>query len=83
MIKLDSVSEQTGQGLKPCPFCGEKVYTQIVIVKNFHTEFFCKVRCGACGIELGKCANIECSFEDMLSAINSAIELWNRRADNG
>ena len=22
MIKLDSVSEQKEQGLKPCPFCG-------------------------------------------------------------
>ena len=34
MIKLDSVSEQTEQGLKPCPFCGSVVNFRIKTIPN-------------------------------------------------
>ena len=83
MIKLDSVSEQTEKGLKPCPFCGGEAFTKAEIVHIVKTEMYFSVECKKCGICKGVYAKQNCSFDDIISAINLAVESWNRRADNG
>lgn len=83
MIKLDSVSEQTGQGLKPCPFCGGEASTKVEIVHILKDEIYFLVECKSCGIRKGIYAQQGCSFDDIISAIHLAVERWNGRADNG
>ena len=60
--------------LKPCPFCGEKEDIDYGIVTG-PLKGFDYIQCQNCGAEIreihkdGQCI--------------AAIELWNRRADNG
>ncbi|MGN1090082.1 MAG: Lar family restriction alleviation protein [Huintestinicola sp.] len=72
MIKLDSVSEQTGQGLKPCPFCGgEAEIVRTMNMGNVTYRFF--ATCLVCGVETPRTAR----------TVKQATEAWNRRTDNG
>ena len=73
MIKLDSVSEQTGQGLKPCPFCGSN-------------DIDYGIRCGTMrGVDYVQCENCGAEINAVHNADGfiAAEELWNRRSDNG
>ena len=71
MIKLDSVSEQTEQGLKPCPFCGGEA----VLINTMAFGESCKsvmcIKCKATVNNFGGDRQEE-----------RATEAWNRRADN-
>ena len=82
MIKLDSVSEKTEQGLKPCPFCGDKASTKVEIVNIIETKMYFSVECKSCGIRKGIYTKQGCSFGDIISAMHLAVERWNERADN-
>ena len=76
MIKLDSVSEQTERGLKPCPFCGGKVKIECIDEEYFYIT--CEKCCSA--TSFGKV------FEDGTAGDTTmieTIEAWNRMADNG
>ena len=66
MIKLDSVSEQEGQELKPCPFCGS---SKDVNVKYLLSRPY--IICDNCH------AQIPC-----YSSYKKAVKAWNRRAEN-
>lgn len=67
--------------LKPCPFCGQEPETDIHYVSrgggDLTLEFL--VRCG-CGVRRGyqKDMNYE-PFDEYISMMNQAIELWNER----
>ena len=72
MIKLDGVSEQTEQGLKPCPFCGGEA----VLINTMAFGKSCKsVMCIKCKATVNNFAG------DMQE--ERATEAWNRRSDNG
>ena len=71
MIKLDSVSEQTEQGLKPCPFCGGEA---VLINTRAFGESCKSVMCIKCRATVSNFAG------DMQE--ERATEAWNRRADN-
>lgn len=76
MIKLDSVSEQTEQGLKPCPFCGGEAKLQRFTSIYFSTGHgYCVV----CNTEDCQ-GNVEPANPYPLE--EEAMEAWNRRADN-
>ena len=71
MIKLGGVSEQTEQGLKPCPFCGGKA--------SLNDNSSCSyVHCEKCGAT-GESFNMSKKY----SSDEKAAEAWNRRSDNG
>ena len=76
MIKLDSVSEQTEQGLKPCPFCGSNV--EIQSFEGFDNKALYIVFCQNCGSRTSFHDRMENNFSK-----DKTIEAWNRRADNG
>ena len=70
MIKLGGVSEQTEQGLKPCPFCGGKA--------SLNDNSSCSyVHCEKCGAT-GESFNMSKKYR----SDEKAAEAWNRRADN-
>ena len=71
MIKLGSVSEQTEQGLKPCPFCGGKASLN----DNSSCSYVCCEKCGATGESF--------NMSKKYSSDEKATEAWNRRSDNG
>ena len=76
MIKLDSVSEQTEQELKPCPFCGGEVEIECIDKEYFYIS--CENCCSSTSFGI--------VFEDGTAAEATkaeSIEAWNRRADNG
>ena len=72
MIKLDSVSEQTEQRLKPSPFCGGEA----VLINTRAFGKSCKsvmcIKCKATVNNFGGDRQEE-----------RASEAWNRRSDNG
>ena len=71
MIKLDSVSEQTEQELKPCPFCGGEA----ALINTMAFGKSCKsVMCIKCRATVSNFAG------DMQE--ERATEAWNRRSDN-
>lgn len=72
MIKLDSVSEQTEQGLKPCPFCGGEAQIASTMHMGMRAYRFFAV-CLVCGAEMPRTSR----------TIKQATEAWNRRSDNG
>ena len=92
MIKLDSVSEQTEQGLKPCPFCGGEA---IFLIKTYSATGFNRgwelgVSCRNCKVTTPESNyRLEVGLSDkgeLLTIIDEralAIEKWNRRSDNG
>lgn len=61
--------------LKPCPFCGGKVYPVYRSRTNRHYiyHYAKKKPCAIDTIEL----------TDKIKTLAGAIEAWNRRADNG
>lgn len=71
----------TGE-LKHCPFCGSEAKSKVEIVNIIGTEMFFSVECKKCDTRKGAYAKPSCSFEDILSAMNLAIERWNGRAGN-
>ena len=72
MIKLDSVSEQTEQGLKPCPLCGGEAQIARTMHMGMRAYRFFAV-CLVCGAEMPRTSR----------TITQAVNAWNRRADNG
>ena len=69
--------------LKPCPFCGGAAYSIAKVVRGYASDSIrFAVRCSHCMVE--RHVEIECSgnFERIESAMNKAVEAWNRRADN-
>ena len=71
MIKLDSVSEQTEQGLKPCPFCGGEAQIARTMHMGMRAYRFFAV-CLVCGAEMPRTSR----------TMTQAAEAWNRRGDN-
>ena len=71
MIKLDSVSEQTEKGLKPCPFCGGEAQIARAMHMGMRTYRFFVV-CIVCGAEMSRTSR----------TMTQAAKAWNRRADN-
>ena len=59
--------------LKPCPFCGEKDDIDYGVMGGT-MKGFDYVQCQNCGAEIHSIHN---------GKYIEAIELWNRRADNG
>lgn len=96
MIKLDSVSEQTEQGLKPCPFCGGEADIYSNENEEYKAGAFGYIRrgvptlykcfCKSCGA-IGPIAKIDKGCENnswwQKETKKNAIKAWNRRADNG
>lgn len=78
MIKLDGVSEQTEQGLKPCPFCGGEASYKTPM--RILTEGIMVIECNDCGA----CPYVVAVNEgdDETDKKNALTEKWNRRADN-
>ena len=62
----------TKKELKPCPFCGGEAILQET------GGFWCNVICDKCGA-MTACIMNNCEY----SSKDKAIELWNRRSDNG
>lgn len=71
--------------LKRCPFCGSLPRTEIEITKKGgcedHVDF--RIHCAECGVykSVRLRINAYCHFVDAENAMNSVIELWNRRTD--
>ena len=69
--------------LKPCSFCGKEPITKVKVCSGIGTsEIKYSVVCIYCGISIGACIENCNSFADAQSAMDRAIEKWNRRADN-
>ena len=91
MIKLDIVSENTEQGLKPCPFCGGEA--QFDVSSNGSdgrcVYFVFNIKCGKCALVSPKRYSVEFCLKETGAIVatkdgrNQAIEDWNRRNDNG
>lgn len=64
--------------LKSCPFCGGEPYTAIGKDAQFITF---KVACYNCCIKREIAIQAGANFENVQSAINEVIELWNGRAE--
>lgn len=68
--------------LKPCPFCGGEAKIKAAN-KNYGFTIWCQCECGARTV--GYCPytdNEDSSLESIESCKNSAVEVWNRRANN-
>lgn len=69
--------------LKPCPFCGGVPITRITVVRGISED---KIRysimCDDCCIRRFADICSGDSFEKVKSAIDKAIEEWNRRSPN-
>ena len=69
--------------LKPCPFCGKEPTTKVKVCKGMiASEIKYSVECEYCGINIGAYITTCDSFDNAQSAMNRAIEDWNRRVDN-
>lgn len=67
--------------LKPCPFCGKQPSTGVFGADGERTGIVATVICD-CGIKRGIYFHSG-TFDVYQKAFADAIELWNRRADNG
>ena len=70
--------------LKPCPFCGREAATQTTVIHRDIADCIrYAVGCPACRIELhSDIEEIEGTFKTTETAMQKAIEAWNRRAEN-
>lgn len=69
--------------LKPCPFCGKEPTTKVKVCKGMIASGIkYSVECEYCGINIGEYITTCDSFDNAQSAMNRAIEDWNRRVDN-
>lgn len=69
--------------LKPCPFCGKEPTTKVKVCKGMIASGIkYSVECEYCGINIGAYITTCDSFDNAQSAMNRAIEDWNRRVDN-
>ncbi len=72
--------------LKPCPFCGGEAKTELDLYTMAENKLYLRatVFCGACGV--GKTVKFNATlitFEKVLENLNAAVDMWNRRADDG
>ena len=72
--------------LKPCPFCGGEATTRVVVIRSeiagCTDDISFVVGCSTCHIGQRWDINDRDSFEDAKTAMQKAIEAWNRRAEN-
>ena len=69
--------------LKPCPFCGKEPITKVKVCRGVNaSEIRYSVECEYCDVSIGAYITTCDSFIDAQSAMNRAIEDWNRRTDN-
>ena len=69
--------------LKPCPFCGKEPITKVKVCSGISSsEIKYSVECEYCGIGIGAYITTCDSFNNAQSAMDRAIEYWNRRVDN-
>ena len=69
--------------LKPCPFCGKEPVTKVKVCSGtYASEIRYSVECKYCDVSIGAYITTCDSFTDAQSAMNRAIEDWNRRTDN-
>lgn len=64
--------------LKPCPFCGEKPYPQVVCSNN---HVVVRIVCGSdsCDVKFKKTLNIGANFHEAVKAMHDVTALWNTR----
>ena len=65
--------------LKPCPFCGDKPYTQ---VRTNADKVVLKIGCGNCGVFLTEMTLSGTNFTQFNKVRSELIAKWNRRAKN-
>lgn len=69
--------------LKPCPFCGKEPITKVKVCSGtYASEIRYSVECKYCDVSIGAYITTCDSFNNAQSAMNRAIEDWNRRTDN-
>lgn len=72
--------------LKPCPFCGAEAITQVAVIRSeiesCTADISFIVSCSNCYIGQRWDINDRDSFEDAKTAMQKAIEAWNRRIEN-
>lgn len=70
--------------LKPCPFCGEEAIAKISVIRgNVVDTIGFDVFCPSCKVSQHSGIIVAgVSFESLESAMNKAIEAWNRRTPN-
>ena len=69
--------------LKPCPFCGKEPATKVKVYEGISSsKIKYSVECEYCGIDIGAYIKPYVSFNNAQSAMDRAIEYWNRRVDN-
>ena len=77
--------------LKPCPFCGSEAQFKTISNKsgNQSVGFEFEISCVKCGVMLPKRDSVEFQLSNsgVIKPITdhrmTALEAWNRRADNG
>ena len=75
--------------LKRCPFCGGEAESGVEFSESCSSNItlLALVRCSECGVSRGRRfvatnRNYMIPFSDYFDAFNSAIEQWNRRAQD-
>lgn len=69
--------------LKPCPFCGEEPITKVKVCRGISSsEIRYSIECKYCDISIGAYITTGDPFNNAQSAMDRAIENWNRRTDN-
>lgn len=69
--------------LKPCPFCGGEAIANISVIHgNVVDTIGFDVFCPSCKVSQHSGIVAGVSFESLESAMNKAIEAWNRRSPN-
>ena len=66
--------------LKPCPFCGRKIYDYSLKIENGMSEKL-NISC-CCGADFF-IRGTKIYEDNKRIRITSAIDVWNRRAENG
>jgi Lar family restriction alleviation protein len=70
--------------LKPCPFCGGKAFTEVVVVKAMAIDYIrFMVLCPKCNIKQHRDILSSANFEKAEKAKQEVIEAWNRRVKDG
>ena len=64
--------------LKPCPFCGEKPYAQVVCSNN---HVVVRILCGGqnCDVKFKKALDVGTNFGEAIKAMHDVTALWNTR----